>query len=157
MKIQFTSRPNFIKAIPAASDDCNMISISSTNGDCAKMRRLLSNRVASKTASCFLFLDIDDHSSGFSSVTSGFMFRRINRWFNEPYSNRCSSILIHCDMGVSRSGAVAKWVNDYYKLDDRFLNEYTMYNTYVYQMLMRAAGCDLNSWYKEMENEQTKT
>jgi hypothetical protein len=49
-------------------------------------------------------------------------------------------------MGVSRSGAVAKWINDYYGLDNRYLNEYYHHNRYVYDTLMSVCGVSIGSW-----------
>uniref|UniRef100_UPI003F816C7D hypothetical protein n=1 Tax=Enterococcus faecium TaxID=1352 RepID=UPI003F816C7D len=51
-------------------------------------------------------------------------------------------LIIHCYMGVSRSGAVAKWVNDHYGLEKPELENYTLYNKRVYSMLMNVtSGC----------------
>ena len=153
MNIKFTDRKTFLASLPIQEQDTKLISISSTHSDYRKMRKALSKKLEAKTASCFQFLDIDSQESGFTLRTAEFMLERIDHWMSLGFASRRSGVLIHCDMGVSRSGAVAKWINDYYGLDDRYLNEYNCYNTYIYQMLMKAAGVDLKSWYESQQGE----
>tara|TARA_R110000851_G_scaffold187318_1_gene337156 strand:- start:53740 stop:54207 length:468 start_codon:yes stop_codon:yes gene_type:complete len=153
MNIQFTDRKTFKEAMLYASEDCNMISISSCWNDHNEMVHKLAMIGRAEDSDCYMFLDIDSDESGFDILKAEAMYNTINTWMNLDYSQKPSSILIHCDMGVSRSGAVAKWINDYYGLDDRYLNEYNCYNTYIYQMLMKAAGVDLKSWYESQQGE----
>ena len=47
-------------------------------------------------------------------------------------------ILVHCKGGVSRSAAVAKWIAKTYGLP--FNHQYALYNTHVYDQLIRATA-----------------
>ena len=154
MNIQFTDRKTFIENIPLMQNPrYALISVSSTWGDYHKMRRALKDKVEGKRASCYIFADIEREESGFTDKEADHIFKTVNRWDNLPYPERPINFVVHCDMGVSRSGAIAKWVNDYYGLDNRMLNEYTIYNKFVYQMLMRATGTDLKTWYENQQGE----
>jgi predicted protein tyrosine phosphatase len=54
-------------------------------------------------------------------------------------SNGASGIMVHCEAGVSRSAAVAKWIADRHGL--RLSDEATAaHNRYVYRMLEEAVG-----------------
>jgi len=64
-------------------------------------------------------------------------------------------IIVHCFAGVSRSGAVAKWINDYLaKRQEQYLTDYKGYNRYVYQMLESAYGVSLKDYYSSIDNNQ---
>ena len=54
-------------------------------------------------------------------------------------------------MGISRSGAVAKFINEYYNMNDIVLNTYRGYNTQVYNSLNAVIGKDIASYYAELE------
>jgi predicted protein tyrosine phosphatase len=45
-------------------------------------------------------------------------------------------IVVHCHAGISRSGAVAKWIAEQYKLD--FNQDYQLFNKHVYRQLVEA-------------------
>lgn len=62
-----------------------------------------------------------------------------------------TNYVIHCYMGISRSAAVAKFINDYYNMSDSVLNTYLIYNKQVYNALNAVVGKDLASHYAEME------
>ena len=66
--------------------------------------------------------------------------------FNEAHANRIiefvtevrdgheiEGILVHCQAGISRSAAVAKWIAERYQLP--FPNKYSLYNKHVYRVL----------------------
>jgi predicted protein tyrosine phosphatase len=68
--------------------------------------------------------------------------------FSKEDSNRLKSfirklpssidtILVHCEAGVSRSAAVAKWLNEVYKTND-FPILYNIYNPLVYRILKQS-------------------
>jgi len=59
--------------------------------------------------------------------------------------------IVHCFMGISRSGAVAKFINEYYDMNDVILNTYTGYNRQVYNSLNAVIGKDIASYYAELE------
>lgn len=45
-------------------------------------------------------------------------------------------IIVHCQGGISRSAAVAKWIAETYDL--AFDHKYDLYNKYVYRLLLEA-------------------
>lgn len=62
--------------------------------------------------------------------------------------------VIHCEMGISRSAAVAKFINSYLGLDIPRLNGYDLHNKNVYETLERVAGISLSQYFKEIEQGQ---
>ena len=68
------------------------------------------------------------------------------------------SVLVHCEAGMSRSAAVAKWMSDRWAYQlvihpdgvgtDRF------YNRHVYRTMDAASGDDLAAYYSELEREE---
>lgn len=53
--------------------------------------------------------------------------------FAENLKNQVDTIFVHCDAGISRSAAVAKFIAEMYSL--RFPESYMLYNKYVYRVL----------------------
>ena len=92
----------------------------------------------------FRFLDVDDHT-GITLDQARKVLSFIRR--NEDKDN----FIIHCFMGVSRSAAVARWINDHYGLDLPYLESYNAYNKKVYQMLEAANGTSLAAYYAAIE------
>ncbi len=56
----------------------------------------------------------------------------------KPYRNSIDELLVHCWAGLSRSPAVAKALNDIFKLgnSDSEFSEYNQMNMFVYNFLM---------------------
>jgi predicted protein tyrosine phosphatase len=48
------------------------------------------------------------------------------------------TLIVHCFAGISRSAAVAKWVNDAFELDLPQYHERFFHNTHVYSELVKA-------------------
>jgi len=48
-------------------------------------------------------------------------------------SHKVEGILVHCQAGISRSAAVAKWIAEQYQLP--FAESYALYNKHVYRVL----------------------
>jgi predicted protein tyrosine phosphatase len=53
--------------------------------------------------------------------------------FVEENKNRVETIYVHCDAGISRSAAIAKFIAGLYKLP--FPESYMIYNKHVYRVL----------------------
>lgn len=153
MKVEFIDRAGFKNIACVGFPDLTAcISISSTHEDWREMVGI--SKQSETNIKCLRFLDIDSEESGFTRRTAEMLKELVDGWVICEYEHRPKRILIHCDMGVSRSGAIAKWINDYYGLDDRFLNEYYQHNKYVYDALMSVCGVSLKDWYWELEKQQ---
>lgn len=64
----------------------------------------------------------------------------------------------HCFAGVSRSAAVAKWINDYKGLDERLYNDYAQHNRHVYDVLCSVSDVpNVNNYYRELSEAQNET
>lgn len=62
----------------------------------------------------------------------------IIRFVDQQVQAGCSGFLVHCEAGVSRSAAVAKWIVDYYGLVS--IDAITkLHNRHVYRLLQAAA------------------
>lgn len=99
-----------------------------------------------------VFLDLDSEDSMFTNGMAGDIIGFVE-WCHKNNKN----IIVHCDMGVSRSGAVAKWVNEFLGLQDLYLEDYQLYNRYVFNRLCECSGVKtLKSYYKDLENKLTE-
>lgn len=58
-------------------------------------------------------------------------------------------VFINCFMGISRSAAVAKYINDKYGLNDKRLQNYTQYNIDIYEQLCKIGGVQTMKQYYE--------
>lgn len=64
-------------------------------------------------------------------------------------------IVVHCEAGMSRSAAIAKWIADNYSYDlvlhPDGIGTYKFYNRYVYDILDYMSGKSLKAYYKILE------
>lgn len=60
---------------------------------------------------------------------------------------------VHCFVGVSRSAAIAKFIDEFYELDEPELRDYKVYNKLVFNKL-KAANGDEFELYKQALLEQ---
>ena len=70
------------------------------------------------------------------------------------------NIIVHCFAGISRSAAVAKWINTYFNLDIPLYNNYTQHNLHVYNTLCKVSGVEtLKQYYEFLEvgDEETNS
>lgn len=67
--------------------------------------------------------------------------RLIVEFVRECNSNGVETIIVHCNAGISRSAAVAKWIADQYGLP--FPAAYMIYNKHVYRVLREAVAMDM--------------
>ena len=151
MKVQFVSRrtaKDLIKTNIPLLNDSAIISISTLEEQREEMTAMMSPIGGEKCPFiAMVFLDLDNEDSRFTDD----MARDIIG-FVEWQHRKNKNIIVHCDMGVSRSGAVAKWVNEFLGLQDLYLEDYQQYNRYVFNKLCECSGVKtLKSYYKDLE------
>ena len=121
-------------------DMCNgkgidLISISDTNREKRFARKLWLQCKGENDAAIFLnFRDVEGIESGFTEAKADQIVRFCQKTFDKK-----NTLVIHCFAGVSRSGAVAKWANEYFMHMNPYWDEYKAHNHYVYCMLDEAA------------------
>jgi len=118
-----------------------IISINDTSYEYDEMYRLLDNSNFTIVA----FQDSDDQK-GITDLQANLLLNFIERNHNKNF-------LVHCFAGVSRSGAVAKFINEFYECGNFYLEDYKGYNRRVFNKLRAAAGTDLASYYEELEKQ----
>lgn len=156
MKIRFTDRGTAKREIEAgayALNDIDLISISDTWSESQQMRELwLGNKIDTNAALFLKFADIDDNSSGFTDKDA----ERVVNFVQESFVKR-KDVVVHCFAGISRSGAVAKFVNEYWGLGDEYLEAYAGHNRHIYYKLLENAGVPtLRQYYSKLEDEHGK-
>ncbi len=66
-------------------------------------------------------------------------------------------LLVHCEAGMSRSAAVARWLQDRYgytlKMHPEGIGTAAHYNRHVYRTLDAADGRDMATYYAELERD----
>lgn len=136
-KIHFMSRPTAEGIIPRSTDA--MISISVPN-DPANLNRLWARDRLLRLQ----FHDADDEGNInlmlgqtiWGTIKAKLFSQNDAKQiieFVEGNKNKVDTIFVHCDAGISRSAAVAKFIAEMYKLD--FPESYSIYNKYVYRVL----------------------
>lgn len=146
-KVNFISRLEATKLIESGLPEKTvLISISDTNQEREEIINLCDGNINIFTT---VFKDIDTQESGFTVELA----KGMQEFIDQAIANKMD-IVVHCLAGVSRSGAIAKWINDYYGLNDWYLNEYKGHNRYVYEVMNEAAGCSLAAWYRDMEGKE---
>jgi len=104
--------------------------------------------------SLFTFTEIDPYSYitlSFPDNEQGIPSDEAQRLVDFIKSHPDKDFIVHCFMGISRSGAVAKFINEYYDMNDVILNTYTGYNRQVYNSLNAVIGKDIAAYYAELE------
>ena len=82
------------------------------------------------------FHDIDTAETVYTPFDSSMARRTID--FCDSICNEVEHIHVHCDAGISRSAAVARFIADRYGLP--FNHEYMLYNRMVFRILTDTAG-----------------
>lgn len=140
MDIRFVSRDDALKMIGHGDfdDDSNLdlISISDNEKEMFDIQAAWSEDHSDIVAGHFVnFLDADDVAGGFTDEKAEAIVK-----FIAETKERNNMLIVHCWLGVSRSGAVAKWANHYFNDNsDRFLERYSLFNAFVYSKLNEAA------------------
>lgn len=149
--VEFYSRHAFITMVHCGFIDCRdtaCISISCTPEERHEVEGLLfknqGNIKSDYIGDDVLTVDFFDDESSFTDDHA----KRITNFIDR---NRNKNFVVHCFVGVSRSGAVAKFINEYLERDIPHINDYNLYNTYVFNKLNAAVGLDLASYYAELE------
>jgi predicted protein tyrosine phosphatase len=125
-----------------------IISISDTNYELAEIKTYIED----KNVAFFQFQDVDDpHESGCISLDQA---KKIVAFIEKNKDK--DYIIVHCFIGVSRSGAVAKWINEEYGLDLAALEHYKAYNRKVYDTLDAAIGKSMAAHYAALEEEEKR-
>lgn len=144
-QLQFVSRGTFITACEnGLVSDCIVISVNDSDADAKEITNLVDKCCDNVDVSAYVFPDEDiplNESDAMGIVE-----------FAVTANNR--PIIVHCFAGISRSGAIAKFLNEYLGIDDWFINSYSNYNKAVYNSLAAYTGTSLASYFATLEMEQ---
>jgi len=126
MKIAFMGRFEFVDLIRTHNvDDCALISISDSTTENNEMKVHIELETSNQSHICLSFQDVDHHDG------TGMSNRQAKKLFDFIKENEGKDFIVHCFAGVSRSAAVAKFINDYYDANDHVLENYKIYNKLV--------------------------
>lgn len=111
--------------------DTVVISVNDTEAERDDMGHFLADRANRVILQLFL-----DNESSFQKSQAETLVELID----EAYEDGLRRFVIHCWAGISRSGAIAKYINDFYGEGENhpFLGDYKVYNKRVYTMLENA-------------------
>ncbi len=136
VNVTFNSRGSAIDLLRdndlSDQDRLIIISINTTEDDADEMMGLM----ASANASGFTLVFKDDEE-GMTVEDANFLVTEV---VDAIVDENVKDFYVHCDAGISRSGAVAKFINDYYGVGEQhpILGRYRIYNKHVYRMLVSA-------------------
>lgn len=143
----FKSRYQFKEMLkrPISSENgIAMISISDNVREMEEMETLVAGSI-NDHPTLFLYFSDDESSMCIDEA------KQIVDFINKHHSK---TMIVHCFAGVSRSGAVAKFINDFFDRGEWWLEDYQGYNRYVYQMLQAASGTSISAYYAAIEKEE---
>jgi len=133
MKIRFTDRQTFLNIIPLLGG-ATIISVNDTMREMQQVKGKImsySKPDYNPELTNLIFRDDEEH---FSLNQAYLVLDAVNAAYEAQ-----RDIYVHCFMGVSRSGAIAKFANEYLGLGDVHLDGYQNYNKHVFTMLCRVA------------------
>lgn len=150
--VKFVSRAEALRLILSGyfeNNNVDLISVSDTNSEKQQMRKAWLENKADSTAALFLnFADIASDQSGFTENKA----KQIISFVNTSHAKK-KDVIVHCFAGISRSGAIAKFINEYFMLGDTYLEDYVGHNHWVYYTLLEAANIPtMRSYYANLEN-----
>jgi len=156
MNVKFVSRGDakqYINENYFTNTSCDLVSISDTHSEAEQMKKLwLANKKDTNAAVFLRFADMDDSSSGFDAKKAETICNFLEQSFRKK-----KDVMVHCFAGISRSGAVAKFVNEYYGLNDAYLETYTGHNLWVFYTLLEQAGVPTQrQYYGDLEKRLGK-
>ena len=145
LNLQFVSRETVLDALrqKQVTDGTYVISINDTFADSIEVTKNVLAYAPSIKLKTFVF---PDEEIGIADDVAKDIINIANR-----ASAAAAPILVHCLMGVSRSGAVAKFLNEYLDIGNWFLESYHNHNKSIYNSLAAAAGTSLAAMYEELE------
>jgi len=143
-KVEFMSRgqmKRFIETREHLNDNVAIISINDTPYEYDEMLELLEG----SNFSISMFQDTDDNN-GISPLQAKCLLSFIDK-------NHDKDFYINCFMGISRSAAVAKFINIHLCRGLAHLNQYSIHNRRVYNQLLSVSGKSLTAYYEELEKQ----
>lgn len=149
-RLQFVSRETFAYECKhkRINDNSFIISINDTEHEANEIKSLVLGYAPLCQIASFVF---PDEEIGIPRETCDSIIK-----FTERAQRANAQIVVHCLAGISRSGAVAKFINEYLDIDDWFINCYMQYNKSIYNSLSAAAGMSLAALYEEIERNERK-
>jgi len=149
MKVTFMGRFEFVHLIRTQNvDNCALISINDSTTENNEMKVHIELETNNRNHICLAFQDVDHHDG------TGISNRQAKKLFDFIKENEGKDFIVHCFAGVSRSAAVAKFINDYYDVQDLVLENYKIYNKLVYSKLNGQCGqMSLEDYYRQLEEE----
>ena len=144
--VRFIGRHEFKRQLHTYDKHCcALISISDNRHELEEMVELLKshNHIAVS------FQDVDHRDGTHISNTQA---KKISQFIMD---NEGCDFIVHCFAGISRSAAVAKFINEYYGLEDPVLENYKIYNRLVYGRLQSTLNCiSMEEYYRQLEDER---
>lgn len=125
--------------------DFYLISVSDTQEALEEMVSL-AKAVMPLERTLFLVFDDTDEENG-ERVFSDTQAREIVEFLRQ---NHNENFIIHCQAGISRSAAIAKFANFYLDRGERYLESYAIHNKRVYDRLMDAIGMSVSGYYSSL-------
>ena len=108
-----------------------IISVNTTKEDMDEMMDLACENDLTAT-----FLVFSDDEESFTTDQAHEIIDMVREMVEDSSIN---DVFVHCDAGISRSGAIAKFINDYFGNPDHPMYlSYTVYNRMVYRKLEEA-------------------
>lgn len=153
MNIEFISRHEMKKRLKNNLIDKNntvVISVNDTTFESMEMMNLLLDycNLGKSYREFFMTSIFADDEKDFDENNAGNILSFIN------HHGTKKDYLIQCFAGISRSGAIAKFINEYYDAGNWYLEDYKGYNRHVFNMLHKAAGTSLAAYYEELEKAE---
>lgn len=153
MKVTFEGRRKFaISLMPRGllkdkEEKVILISINDTDSEVKDSKALIETYeyTLGKDALILQFQDVDVEQGNEKCITTEQAKQVVDIVHNNPDATHFK---VHCFVGVSRSAAVAKFIDEFYELDTPELRDYKVYNRLVYSRLQAANG-DAFELYKQ--------
>ncbi len=149
MVIEFWSRGDMKRMLKANAIDFDkdvVISINDTVYEYDEMSALLAE--ADPTGLNFTKVVFKDDDEDFGVIQAEIILNFIKKHGQDKNYH------VHCFAGISRSGAIAKYIDEYFKAGNRYLKQYKGYNKHVFNTMHKANGTSLAAFYEQLEKQQ---